>query len=39
MKIKVVLENMGARENGAKVQATRKYSFARPTVKLWSRHL
>lgn len=35
MRIEVMSEDMGARENGAKVWATQKYSFACSRLKLW----
>jgi hypothetical protein len=34
VRAKVVLEDMGARENGAKVQLAQKYSLACPKIKL-----
>jgi hypothetical protein len=39
MRTKVVLEEVGARENGAKTWAAQKYSLTRPRAKLWNKHL
>jgi len=39
MRIKVVLEDAGARKNGAKVRTTWKYSPTHPRGKLQSKHL
>jgi hypothetical protein len=35
VKIEVVFEDAGVIENGAKMQALRKYSFAHLKTKLW----
>ncbi len=35
MRIEVVSEDMGARENGARMWAIQKCSFARLRLKLW----
>jgi hypothetical protein len=34
VKVEVVLEDVNARENGAKAQVAQKYSFARPKIKV-----
>jgi len=34
MKVKMVSKDMGARKNGAKIKAARKYSLAWPKVTL-----
>jgi hypothetical protein len=34
MKVQVVSKDMGARDNGAKVQVTREYSLACPRINL-----
>jgi hypothetical protein len=39
MRVKMVLKDMGARENGAKVCIALKYSFACPRTKLQRRCL
>jgi len=36
---KVVLKDVGAKENGAKAQATEEYSCAHPRAKLQNKHL
>jgi hypothetical protein len=39
VRAKVVSEDMGVGENGAKVRATRKYSLTSLIIKLQSKHL
>jgi len=39
VKTKVVLEEVGAGENGAKTRVAAKYSLTQLKVKLWSKHL
>jgi hypothetical protein len=39
MKVKMVSEDMGAKENGAKVRIVQKYSLACPKIKLQRRCL
>jgi hypothetical protein len=39
VKVKVVLEDLDVKENGAKVQIAQEYSLARPKVKLQSKCL
>jgi hypothetical protein len=39
MKVEVVSEDVGGRENGAKARAAQKYSLARPRANLQSKHL
>jgi hypothetical protein len=39
MKVEVVLEDVGARENGAKTHIVQEYSFAHPRIKLQRRCL
>jgi hypothetical protein len=39
MKIKVVLKNVGAGENGAKTQASQEYSPTCPRTKLQNKRL
>jgi hypothetical protein len=39
MRTKVVLEDMGVGENGAKVQIALKYSPTYPKIRLWRKHL
>jgi hypothetical protein len=39
MRVKVVLDDVGARENGAKTWTNQEYSLAQPRVKLRSKHL
>jgi hypothetical protein len=39
MRVKVVSEDVGARENGAKVRVALKYSLACPRTRLQKRHL
>jgi hypothetical protein len=39
MKVEVVLDDVGARENGAKTHIVQKYFFAHPRIKLWKRCL
>ncbi len=39
VKAGVMLEDVGVRENGAKVQVVLKYSLAHPTTRLQRKHL
>jgi hypothetical protein len=39
VRVEVVLEDVDARENGAKVQVVLKYSLAHPTTRLQRKHL
>jgi hypothetical protein len=39
VRVKVVLEDVGARENGAKARIVQEYSFAYPITKLQKKHL
>jgi hypothetical protein len=39
MRVEVVSKDVGVKKNGAKMQATQKYSLARPRTKLRKRHL
>jgi len=39
MRVEVVLEDVGARENGAKAQTTWEYAYAHLRVNLWNGHL
>jgi hypothetical protein len=35
VRVEVVLKDVGARENGAKMCVAQKYSLTRPMTKLW----
>jgi hypothetical protein len=39
MRVKVVLDDMGARKNGAKTQVVQEYFFTHLKTKFWKKHL
>jgi hypothetical protein len=39
MRVKVVLDDMGVRKNGAKARVVQKYFFTHLSRKFWKKHL